>query len=103
MPGLSVSYCNSEHQIKGLLAHFRRLVAAIDARGWREPLPQSSQLAPASRNGQPRAARDRLRPEEYEPFLESALAGVPKRLRATQNGVSLRSVYRLPPGAGPDS
>ncbi|WP_372451692.1 helix-turn-helix domain-containing protein [Glycomyces salinus] len=92
---LSVSYYNSEPQVKGILARLRRLLTAIDARDWHEPVPQLSQLARDCRNGRPRAIRDRLTPEEYEHLLEAVRAGVPKRQLATQFGISLRSVYRL--------
>jgi hypothetical protein len=93
---LSVSYYNSKPQVTGLLAHLQRLVTAIDARDWHEPVPQLSQLARDCRNGKPRAIRDRLAPEEYERLLAAVRAGVPKRQLARQYGVSLRSLYRLP-------
>ncbi|GAB4006347.1 hypothetical protein GCM10029992_56750 [Glycomyces albus] len=92
---LALAYYNSKPQFKGLLARLRRVVAAIDARDWQEPVPQFSQLAQGCRNGRPRAIRDRLTPEEYERLLEAVRAGVPKRQLATQFGISLRSVYRL--------
>jgi hypothetical protein len=92
---LTLAYYNSKPQIKGLLARLRRLVTAIDARDWHEPVPQLSQLATGCRNGQPRAIRDRLSPDEYERLLGAVRAGVSKRQLATQYGVSLRSVYRL--------
>ncbi|GAB3237238.1 hypothetical protein GCM10027447_36240 [Glycomyces halotolerans] len=92
---LSVAYYNSKPQVKGLLARLRRLVAAIDARDWHEPVPQLSQLARDCRNGKPRAIRDRLGPEEYERLLDAVRAGVSKRQLAKQYGMSLRTVYRL--------
>ncbi|GAB4006372.1 hypothetical protein GCM10029992_56840 [Glycomyces albus] len=78
------------------MAHLRRLATAIEARGWHEPAPHFSGLARDCRNGKPRAIRDRLDPEEYECMLEAVRAGVPKRQLATQFGISLRSIYRLP-------
>jgi DNA invertase Pin-like site-specific DNA recombinase len=92
---LTLAYYNSEPQVKGLLARLRRLVAAIDARDWHEPVPQLSQLAQGCRNGQPRAIRDRLTSDEYQRLLDAGRAGVPKRQLAKQYGVSLRTVYRL--------
>ncbi|GAB4006356.1 hypothetical protein GCM10029992_56780 [Glycomyces albus] len=74
-------------------------MAAIDARDWHEPVPQLSRLALACRNGKPRAIRDRLTPEEYERLLAAVRSGVSKRLLANEYGVSVRSVYRLLPGA----
>ncbi|GAA2286040.1 hypothetical protein GCM10009853_046350 [Glycomyces scopariae] len=95
---VTLAYYNSKPQVKGLLARLRRLVTAIDARDWHEPVPQLSQLATGCRNGQPRAIRDRLAPDEYQRLLGAVRAGVSKRQLAKQYGMSLRSVYRLPLG-----
>ncbi|GAA2285987.1 hypothetical protein GCM10009853_046270 [Glycomyces scopariae] len=97
MVDLTLAYYNSKPQVKLLLARLRRLVTAIGARDWHEPVPQLSQLAAGCRNGQPRAIRDRLAPEEYERLLVAVRAGVSKRQLATQYGMSLRTVYRLLP------
>jgi hypothetical protein len=93
--GVTLAYYNSKPQVKWLLTRLWRLVTAIDARDWHEPVPQLSQLAQACRNGKPRAIRDRLAPEEYDQLLDAVRAGVSKRQLAEQYGVSLRSVYRL--------
>lgn len=92
---ITLACCSSKHQFKLLLACLRRLVAAIDARDRHEPVPQLSQLAQECRNGQLRALRDRLSPEEYERLLDAVRAGVSRRLLANQYGTSLRTVYRL--------
>lgn len=47
------------------------------------------------RNGQLRAIRDRLAPDEYERLLDAVRAGVSKRELAKQYGISLRTVYRV--------
>ncbi|GAB4006382.1 hypothetical protein GCM10029992_56880 [Glycomyces albus] len=92
---LLVSYYNSKPQVKGSLARLRRLMVAIDARDWHEPVPQLSQLARDCRNGQPRAIRDRLSPEEYERLVEAVRAGVCKLHLAAEFDISRRSIYRL--------
>jgi hypothetical protein len=92
---LSVAYCNSKPQVKAMLARIQRLISASTARDCREPVPQLSQLALGCRNGQPRAIRDRLGPEECERLLGAVRAGVSQRQLAKQYGMSLRTVYRL--------
>lgn len=54
-----------------------------------------SRLAAASCNGQPRAIRDRLAPEEYQRLLAAARADACKKALAAEYGISLRSIYRL--------
>ncbi|PRY62354.1 hypothetical protein [Glycomyces artemisiae] len=93
---LTLAYYHSKPQVKVLLARLRRLIAAIGTQNWHEPVPQLSGLATGCRNGQPRAIRDRLEPDEYERLLGAVRAGVSKRELAKQYGVSLRTVYRLP-------
>jgi len=92
---LTLAYCNSKPQVKGVLARLRRLVTAIDARDWHEPVPKLSQLATGCRNGQPRAIRDRLSPDEYQRLLDAVRAGACSSALAAKYGISRRSVYRL--------
>jgi hypothetical protein len=89
---LTLAYYNSKPQVKLLLARVRRLVVAIGARDWHEPVPQLSQLATGCRNGQPRGIRDRLAPDEYKRLLGAVPAGVSKRPLAKQYGMSLRTI-----------
>ncbi|GAA2275683.1 hypothetical protein GCM10009853_032270 [Glycomyces scopariae] len=67
--------------------------AAVPVR--HQPGPGVSDLAAASRNGRPRAIRDRLDPDDYQRLLTAARAGCCKMTLAAEYGISRRSIYRL--------
>jgi DNA invertase Pin-like site-specific DNA recombinase len=92
---LSTAYYNSSPQVTALLACIRDVISAAAATERHQSMPEVSELAAASRNGQPRAIRDRLDPDEYQQLLAAARAGVCKRALAEKYGISRRSIYRL--------
>jgi FixJ family two-component response regulator len=95
---LSTAYYNSSPQVTAILARVRDVISAAVAPERHQPGRQVSELAAASRNGQPRAIRDRLAPEEYEQLLTAVRAGVCKKALAAEYGISRRSIYRLVAG-----
>jgi hypothetical protein len=95
MVDVSTAYYNSSLQVTAVLARVRDTIVAVAAPERRQPGPQVSELAAASRNGQPRAIRDRLALEEYERLVTAARAGVCKKALAAEFGISRRSIYRL--------
>ncbi|GAA2275699.1 hypothetical protein GCM10009853_032290 [Glycomyces scopariae] len=92
---LSTAYYNSSPQVTALLARVRDVISAAAAPEQHQSGPQVSQLAAASRNGQPRAIRDRLDPEDYQRLLAAARAGYCKKALAAEYEISRRSIYRL--------
>jgi hypothetical protein len=92
---LSVAYYNSKPQVKAMLVRMGDLVAAIAALEGPGPVPPLSQLALASRNGGPRAVRDRLEADELERLLLAARAGIPRKHLVAEFGVSRKTIYRL--------
>jgi hypothetical protein len=78
-----------------MLARVRDVISAAGAPERHQPGPQVSELVAASHNGQPRAIRDRLAPEEYQRLLAAANAGACKKALAAQFGINRRSIYRL--------
>jgi hypothetical protein len=68
------------------LARARAVISAAAKR--HQSIPQVSELAAASRNGQPRAIRDRLAPDGYQRLLTAARAGYCKKALATEYGFS---------------
>lgn len=95
MVDLSTAYYNSSPQVTAILTRVRGIISAATAPKRHQSVPQVSELATASRNGQPRAIRDRLAPEEYERLVTAARAGVCKKALAAEFSISRRSVYRL--------
>jgi hypothetical protein len=73
----------------------RDIISVAGAPERHNPRPQVSELAAASRNGQPRAIRDRLDPGDYQQLLTAVRAGVCKKALAAEYGISRRSIYRL--------
>lgn len=92
---LRIAYYNSSPQVTRLLARVRDVISAAVAPKRHKSVPQVSELAAASRNGQPRAIRDRLDLDEYQQLLGAARAGVCKKALAVEYGISRRSIYRL--------
>jgi DNA invertase Pin-like site-specific DNA recombinase len=92
---LSTAYYNSSPQVTRLLARVQDVISAAAARERHQSTSQVSELAAASRNGQPRAIRDRLALEEYERLVAAARAGACKKALAIEFGISRRSIYRL--------
>jgi DNA invertase Pin-like site-specific DNA recombinase len=92
---LSTAYYNSSPQVTALLARVQDIISAAAAPERHQSVPQVSELAAASRNGQPRAIRDRLDPDDYQRLLTAARAGYCKKALAAEYGISRRSVYRL--------
>lgn len=92
---LSAAYYNSSLQVTALLARVRDVISAAAAPERHQSGPQVSGLATASQNGQSRAIRDRLAPEEYERLVTAARAGVCKKALAAEFSISRRSDYRL--------
>lgn len=78
-----------------MLWRVRDVISAAAAQERHQSAPQVSELAAASRNGQPGAICDRLDPEDYQQLLVAARAGVCKKALATEYGISRRSIYRL--------
>jgi hypothetical protein len=95
---LGTAYYNSSPQVIAMLACVRDIISADGVPERHQPGPQVSELAAASRNGQPRAIRDRLAPEEYRRLLTAVRAGVCKEALAAEYGISRRSIYRLVAG-----
>jgi hypothetical protein len=95
---LRTAYYNSSPQVTALLLRVRDIISAAGAPERHQPRPQVSELAAASCNGQPRAIRDRLAPEEYQRLLAAARAGACKKTLAAEYGISRRSIYRLVAG-----
>jgi hypothetical protein len=79
----------------GLLARVRDVILAAAGPERHQPVPRVSELAAASRNGHPRAIRDRLDPADYQRLLAAARAGYCKKALAAEYGISRRSIYRL--------
>jgi hypothetical protein len=78
-----------------LLARVRDIISAAAGPERHQSCPSVSTLATASRNGQPRAIRDRLDPADYQRLLTAARAGTCKKALAAEYGISRRSIYRL--------
>jgi hypothetical protein len=78
-----------------MLARVWDVISAAAAPERHQPGPPVSALAAASRNGQPRAIRDRLDPADYQRLLAAARAGYCKKELAAEYGISRRSIYRL--------
>ena len=77
------------------MARVRDVISAAAAPERHQSGPGVSELAAASRNGEPRAIRDRLDPDDFQRLLAAARAGVCKKALAAAYGISRRSVYRL--------
>ncbi|GAA2158929.1 hypothetical protein [Glycomyces rutgersensis] len=92
---LSTAYYNSSPQVTDILARVRDIISAAGAAERHQSGPRVSELAAASRNGQPRAIRDRLDPGDYQRLLAAAWAGYCKKALAAEYGISRRSIYRL--------
>jgi hypothetical protein len=92
---LSTAYYNSSPQVTVLLWRVQDVVSAVAASDRHQSGPQVSALAAASCNGQPRAIRDRLAPEEFERLLTAARGGACRKALAAEFGVSRRTIHRL--------
>jgi hypothetical protein len=92
---LSTAYYNASPQVTAILALVRDVISAATDPERRESGPQVSELAAASRNGQPRAIHDRLAPGEFERLLTAARAGACRKALAAEFGISRRSIHRL--------
>ncbi|GAA2158944.1 hypothetical protein [Glycomyces lechevalierae] len=92
---LSTAYYNSSPQVTAVLARIRDIISATAAGERHQSGPQVSELAAASRNGQPRAIRDRLDLDDFQRLLTAARAGCCKKELAAAYGISRRSIYRL--------
>jgi glutamine synthetase adenylyltransferase len=92
---LSTAYYNSSPQVAAILARVPDIISSAAAPERHQAAPQVSELAAASRNGQPRAIRDRLDLGDYERLLTAARGGYCKKALATEYGISRRSIYRL--------
>jgi len=95
---LRTAYYNSSPQVTALLARVRDIISAAGDPDRHQSGSRVSELAAASRNGQPRAIRDRLDPDDYQRLLTAARAGYCKKALATEYGISRRSIYRLMAG-----
>ncbi|THV28983.1 hypothetical protein [Glycomyces paridis] len=95
---LSTAYYNSSPQVTRLLACVRDVISAAGFPERHQPGLQVSGLAAASRNGEPRAIRDRLDPDDYQRLLAAVRAGACKKALAAEYGISRRSLYRLVAG-----
>ncbi|THV28998.1 hypothetical protein E9998_09605 [Glycomyces paridis] len=92
---LSTADYNSSPQVTAMLARVRDVISAAAAPERHQSGSGVSDLAAASRNGQPRAIRDRLDPGDYQRLLTVARAGYCKKALAVEYGISRRSIYRL--------
>lgn len=78
-----------------MLARVQDVISAAAVLERHQSVPQVSELAAASRSGQPRTIRDRLAPEEFERLLAAARSGACKKALAAEFGISRRSIHRL--------
>jgi hypothetical protein len=92
---LGTAYYNSSPQVTALLARARDVISSAAGPERHQPGPRVSELAAASRNGQPRAIRDRFDSADYQRLLTAARAGYCKKALAAEYGISRRSIYRL--------
>ena len=92
---LSAAYYDSSPQVTTLLLRVRDVISAAGSPERHQSVPQVSALAAASCNGQPRAIRGRLAPEDYQRLLTAARAGYCKKALAAEYGISRRTIYRL--------
>ncbi|SDD15981.1 hypothetical protein SAMN05216270_10288 [Glycomyces harbinensis] len=92
---LNIAYSNSSPQATARLVRVRDVILAAGAPERHQTGPQVSELAAASRNGQPRAIRDRLDQDDYQRLLTAARAGYCKKALAAEYRISRRSIYRL--------
>jgi DNA invertase Pin-like site-specific DNA recombinase len=95
MVDLSIAYYNSSPHITALLTRVRDVISSTAGPERHQPGSRVSELAAASRNGRPRAIRDRLDPADYQQLLTAARAGYCKKALAEEYGISRRSIYRL--------